>query len=401
MTRWLRFTAAAINDMPALLVVPMAMFCLWACVAEIYAAAVWAHYDGGLAVLGLVGFDVLSSWLLVYGFLKLANDLWDLRLPKHRQVLAGALTIVLGLIFVAPCAFVWAVSGSAHDIFMVEMGSVAGTAGALLGRLRSRVHPSPGVRFATAAAAPSVPAQFPKPWRAVRVALGPPYAPASWQRRLSELALLGTILAGLPLLVLLLGGSLQPRAFTVVLHASEFVGFVTAFVLCWVWPLTRLVAVFNLQNAAPTELALLPGLGTARQQLRRMYLVALSIPAASLVVLFGIALGLAALEHLPEVIYIKLAAQFLLAALIAIAILTGQIANPRARSTGITILMTFQIWTLSFVLWTSTWHVPDSVAFRWLTAALVLVVLMLAMGTTLYSLRKLLRRPHLFVEISA
>jgi hypothetical protein len=313
-------------------------------------------------------------------------------------LLAGALSIVLGLIFVAPCAFVWAVSGSAHDVFMVEMGSVVGTAGALLGRLRSQLRRAPEVRPATAAA-PSLPARFPQPWRAVRMALGPPYAPASWQLRLGELALLVTILAGPALLVLLLGSSLQPRTRIILIHAAEFIGFVTAFVLCWVWPLTRLVAIFNLQNSAPTELALLPGLGTGRQQLRRMYLVALSIPAGSLLVLFGIALGLVALEHLPTVIYIKLAAQFLVAPLVALAILAGQIAHSRPRSTAITILMTFQIWTFSFVVWIDTWHVHDSVAFRWLTAALVLTVLLLAIGISLYSLRKLLRRPHPFVEM--
>ena len=142
-------------------------------------------------------------------------------------------------------------------------------------------------------------------------------------------------------------------------------------------------------------------LGSGRQQLRRLYLVALSIPAANLVVLFGIALGLVALEHAPKVIYIKLAAEFLLAPLLAVSIMAGQIANPRARSTGLTILSTFQIWTITFVIWTGTWAVHDSDAFRWLTAALVLMVLMLATGMALYSLRKLLKRPHPFVEISS
>jgi hypothetical protein len=398
MTRWLRFTAAAINGTPQLLTLPLVIICLWAFPAEFYAAFAWAHYGGSFAVLGLVAYNVLCAWLLVFWFLKFAQDLSDLRLPKQRQVLAGGLSLVLGLIFLAPCVFVWAVSGSARDVFMVEFGSVVGTAGALLMRRRSQLHHPTGVRLPTAATAPSRPAHFPRPWRVVRVALGPPYAPASWRRRLSELALLGAVLAGPALLVSLLGSALGPPVHTVMLHTAIFVGFVTAFVLCWVWPLTRLVAIFNFQNAAPTELALLPGLGTGRQQLRRLYLVALSIPAGSLVVLFGIALGLVALEHLPKIIYIKLAAQFALAPLVAVAILAGQIANPRARSTGISILMTFQIWTFSFVLWTGTWEVPDSLAFRWLTAALVLIALLLAIGMSFYSLRKLLRRPHPFVE---
>jgi hypothetical protein len=399
MKRWLRFAAAAINAQPVLLVLPLVMLCVWGFPAEFYAAMASAHYGGSFAVLGLVGFNVIGAWLLVVGLLRLAQDLADLRLPKQRQVLAGALTLVFGLNFVAPWTFVWAVSGNAHDIFMVELGSVVGTGAALLGRLRSQRRRPPAVLLATAAAAPTLPAQLPRPWRAVRVALGPPYAPASWLRRVSELALLGAILAGPPLLVLLLGSSLKPRTLTVLLHTAEFLGFLSAFVVSWVWPLTRVVAIFNLQNAAQTELALLPGLGTGRQQLRRMYLVALSIPAVSLVVLFGIALGLVALEHLPKIIYIKLAAQFLLAPLAAIAILAGQIANPQPRSTGFTILMTFQIWTFTFALWAGTWDVRDSVAFRWATAALVLVLLLIAMGMSLYSLRKLLRRPHPFVEL--
>ena len=99
--------------------------------------------------------------------------------------------------------------------------------------------------------------------------------------------------------------------------------------------------------------------------------------------------------------YLKLAVQFVLIPLVTLPILIGQIANARARSVGIMILMTFHFGLVTLLIWAATRNVPDSAPFRWLTAAMVLAVLMFAIGMSLYSLRKLLRRPHPFVEITS
>jgi hypothetical protein len=401
MMRWVRFAASMINGTPILLIMPVVMFCLWAGVAEIYAVSVWAHFGGDFAVLGLVGVNVLYSWLLLFGYFSLAHDLRDLRLPKHRQVLVGALAIVLGLIFVAPCTFVLSVHGSEHDFLMVAMGSVAGTAGALLWRLRSGVRDASRSRISAAGIVPSVAAQLPNPWRAVRVALGPPYAPASWQRRVIELASLCAVVAAAPLLVLLFESSLRPRTFNVLLRAAEIVGFLTAIGLCWIWPLSRLVAIFNPQSGALPELALLPGLGGGRQQLRRISVVALSAPAGGLVVLLIIALSQVALEHVPNAIYARVVLEFLLIPLITAPILLGQIVTPRATSTWSgTALMFSQTWTLGFLVW-STWNVPDTAMVRVWTVALALLFAVFVVGMSVHPLRKLLQRPHPFVEMSS
>ncbi len=130
--------------------------------------------------------------------------------------------------------------------------------------------------------------------------------------------------AGAPLLVLLYEASLQPRAFPYVLHATEFVGFLAAIGLCWVWPLSRLVAIFNPERGALTELALLPGFGSGRQQLRRLYLVALGLPFAGLILLLISALVLVTLQHLRNGVYLQLTLEFLFIPLITLPILIGQ-----------------------------------------------------------------------------
>ena len=286
MRHWARVAASEVLRTPIVPVTMIMMGCMWYAAAGIYGVVVQVHWHSEIPVLGLVGFNMLASWLLVFSFLRFAHDMRDLRLPKHRQVLTGALIIILGLIFVAPCVFVWAVHGGARDDFMVAMGSVVGTAGSLLWRswrLRSQARSAPGTRMSAAAFAPSL--ALPTPARAVRIALGPPYAPASWRTRLIELVTLCAVVALVPLLVAAYENSMRPRTFTFVLHSSEFIGFLIAVLLCWVWPLYRLLAIFNPQRGTLTELALLPGMGNGRQQLRRLYLVGLGVPGAGLVVL--------------------------------------------------------------------------------------------------------------------
>jgi hypothetical protein len=167
--------------------------------------------------------------------------------------------------------------------------------------------------------------------------------------------------------------------------------------------LSRLVAIFSPRNAAQTELALLPSLGSGQQQLRRIFLVALSIPAGSLVILLGIGLGLVTLEHLPHSIYAKLAAELLLVPLIAVPVLATRIANSNPRSGAVMVAITSQIWTFTIMIWTNSWdgNGPLMDLFRWLMAALFLVAVLVSVGISAYALRKLLRRPHPFVEMAS
>lgn len=407
MTRWLKFAGRTIDGTPILLITPLLMIAAWIASAEIYAVALQIPAHGESAALVLVGLNVVCSWLLVFCLTALVCDMHELRLPRHRQVLAVGVIFIFGFIFVAPCALVWCLNGGARNVFMIGMGSVAGTAGALLWRFRSAARNASGARVSHAAAAPSIAVQLPNPRRAVRVALGPPYAPASWQRRGIELVGLGAAVAGAPLLVLLYEASLQPRAFPYVLHATEFVGFLAAIGLCWVWPLSRLVAIFNPERGALTELALLPGFGSGRQQLRRLYLVALGLPFAGLILLLISALVLVTLQHLRNGVYLQLILEFLFIPLITLPILIGQLTKPSMPAAwSVRVQLLSQMCTISFLVWSNIWDsgAPASATvhqLRLLEVGLVLAALMIFVGFSIHSLRKLLQRPHPFVEISS
>ncbi len=137
MTRWLKFAGRTIDGTPILLITPLLMIAAWIASAEIYAVALQIPAHGESAALVLVGLNVVCSWLLVFCLTALVCDMHELRLPRHRQVLAVGVIFIFGFIFVAPCALVWCLNGGARDVFMIGMGSVAGTAGALLWRFRS------------------------------------------------------------------------------------------------------------------------------------------------------------------------------------------------------------------------------------------------------------------------
>jgi hypothetical protein len=166
-----------------------------------------------------------------------------------------------------------------------------------------------------------------------------------------------------------------------------------------------LLAIFNPERGALTELALLPGLGGGRQQTRRLYLVALGVPAGGLVLLLLSALVLVKLQHLPHGVYLKLALEFLLIPLITLPILVGQIAKPSMPAAwSVAVLMVSQTWAFSPLVWSNLWDMPDSVTvhtFRRLIVGIILAALIFYTGYSIYSLRKLLRRPHPFVEVSS
>ena len=79
----------------------------------------------------------------------------------------------------------------------------------------------------------------------------------------------------------------------------------------------------------------------------------------------------------------------------------AQLANPGAPNAWARpLVMISQIWPYTFIVWT-TWdaaqHLP--VMWRWLGAAVILAALMILMGMAIFSLRKVSRRPHPFVEV--
>lgn len=403
MTRWVRPAAVAILTTPILLVMLLLVVCLWASAAEIYWAVLQAPHHGETAAFVLAGVDVVYVWLLVFFLLVLLQALEELRIPRLRQLFATALLLILAFVFVAPCAIVWSLGGAAPDVFMIAIASVAGTAGALLWRLGHRARGAPDAGLNARTVTPSVAAQRPQPWRAVRLALGAPYAPASWKRRVMELALLCAVLAGAPLLVWCFESSLNPRGFRILLQVAEFMSFVIAIGLCWIWPLVRVVVLFTSRSGALTELALLPGQGSSRQQLRRLCLVALSVPAGALLVLLLLALGVVALDHPPQAAYVKVALEFLLIPLCTLPPLAGRLNKPHGPAAwGGAIVMFSQTWTWFIVFWTAnpeSWHgLPDLI--HWLILAVIVVAVMVMVGLTVFSLRKLAQRPHPFLEVS-
>jgi hypothetical protein len=387
MTYWVRPAAIAICGRPTALLVLLMTFFTWCAAAEIYWVALQVPHHGESAAVLIVGLDVVYSWLLVYMLLALLQGLEELRIPQLRPLRAAVLIFMLAFVFVAPCALMWWLGAAAWDVLFMAMGSVAGTAGA---RLNARTVTT------------SVPAQFPKPWRAVRVALGAPYAPESWKRRVSELALLCAALAGAPLLVLFFEGSLSPRGLPILLHVAELVSFVIVIGLCWLWPLVRVVTLVTSQSGTLTELALLPGQGSGRQQLRRLCLVALSLPAGALLVLLVLALGLVALEHPPHAVYVKVALEFLLIPLLTLPALAGRLTKPRGANAWAGAMVMFsQIWTWMIIFWTTTpesWHGLPRI-FLWVAIAVIAAGLIFLIGSTVHSVRKLLQRPHPYMEV--
>jgi hypothetical protein len=407
MMRWVRFVGAAMNATPILLITLVLMVGAWAAAAQIYAITLQVAGSGEFAILVLVGLNVVCSWLLVFRLSGFVHDLQELRLPKQRRLLAGGSMWIFAFIFAAPCALVWSLNGGAGDITMVAMGSLAGSSGALLWRWRSQARTAPGVRVSVPAVAPAVPAQRPSPWRAVRLALGPPYAPASWQRRGIQLATLCAVVSGAPFLALLYEGSLQPRAFPYVLHAAQFLGFMAAIGLCWVWPLSRLLAIFNPERGTLSELVLLPGLGSGAQQLGRLCLVAVGLPFVGLLLLYIGAMALVMLQHLPHDLYRRVSVNFLMIPLITVPILLTQTSKAQMPATwSLVVLMFSQMWTFSFLLWSGIGD-PGVIAsvlghtVSRLAAGLVLAAVIIVIGFSIHSIRKLLQRPHPFVEISS
>jgi hypothetical protein len=405
MTRWPRASIAAIGHTPILPVMLVLLVTFWFSAGEIYAAATARPHHGETAAIVLGGLNFLFSCGLFFALARFDRQLRELRLPKQPQVRAAALGFIIGPILLAPCALVWWLNGGARDVLIIAMGLVAGMPAAFLAHSLSSVRHGTGGQRELTAMAPSALARAPKPWAAARIALGPPFSPAPWSKRLMQLAALGAVLSVAPIVVHFFEGSLKPGVFRGALHAAEFVGFFPAIALCWAWPLTRLAAILGPPSAEQAELALLPGLGGSRAQLRRLCLVGLGVPIGALGALLVLALGLAALEQRPHPIYAAMVLEFLLIQAVTFPMLFGQMNKPGQFSAlKLTAGITSPSIAFTWVIWLSIWEGPDSPVLhtlRLLGCGLVLLSLAISSGYLVYSMRKFLRRPHLFVEMSS
>jgi hypothetical protein len=391
MTRWGWAGAVAICASPQVLVMLLLMFSIWAGTAEIIAAIDAVSYHGEVPALMLAGFNApFAAWMFA-NFLNLGADLRELRTPQRRQLLIGALGFFLALMVVAPAALALSWHLVLRDVVVVVLGTVAGMTGAALWTVRAR---------GRAADSGWVPNRS----RELRVALGPPYAPTTWRARLLQFALLFAVLFGPALLVIAFGRSLSSGSFAAWMHAAEFLGVAVAIALCWIWPLSRTVALFNPLRGASTELALLPGLGNDRPGLGRLFLIAVWPPAVALVLLFVIAIGAAWLERPPSATYVKLAVEFSLVPLGTLPLFLGEIAQPRARGgrLWLLILMLSPVYSVNSMIWNGSWQAFAALPqLRWGGIAGVLMILIFIIGMSLLLLQKIRQRPHPFVDVSA
>ena len=398
-TRRVWVTAAALCGTPNCAAPLLLIAGLWAGSAELYTTATEASRGAGLVGLAfIVVVNVVICGWFFYNLLQFAHDLKQLHLPEQRSLLIGPLAFILSLTFIAPCALVLSVHGGVRDLIVVAVGWCTGIAAALLWRHRSAVtSPNNGHRTQVSEGAAGARAAR----RALRTALGGPYAPASWRRRSLELAVVGAVLAGAPLLVMLSGSSLSSRSFSRLLHTAELVSLLAAMALCWIWPLSRALALFDLERGALHELALLPALGDGQRQRRRLYRVILGIPTAALLGLLIIAMSAAWLQGLSASVYPRLALQFVLFPLITLPILLGYLQpKPTWKVWAIALFLLSPTWTFTLMIWTWSADMLAVQLLRWMSIAVALGIGAL-IGQMLYLLRKLASRPHPFVDVSS
>jgi hypothetical protein len=393
MMRWVRAGALVLCGAPRVLVATLLIFCVWGAVGEVVTAATTLPYRGEFAAVGLCSFNMPFAGMLFANFLKLARDLRELRLPHRRPLLAASLAFLVMLMVLAPSVLAWSWHTGLFDVLMVASAAIAGAGLGWLGTRRASAREPAGARKTATSSGRA---------QALRVALGPPYAPTSSVMRLAQLALLAAALAVAPVLVGVFGGSLSAANFAILLHVAELLSFIAAIVLCWIWPLSRVVVLFNPERGGLSELALLPGLGERDLQLRQLLKVVLTLPVAGLMALLVIALGVARLAHVADDTYIKLTLEFLLIPMVTLPELFGRIAQGRAsRGRSVGFFMASQTGTLTVVVWTMSWNMFALLTLRWLIVAFALVSLTVVVAMSLHYLRRISQRPHLFMDVSS
>jgi len=393
MMRWVWAGATALCGAPRVLIAILMMFCLWAAVGEIVTAATTLPHRGEFAAVMLCAFNMPFAGVLFANFLSLARDLRELRLPHRWPLLAVSLTFLVVLLVLVPSVLAWSWHTGLFDVLIVAAAAIVGAALGWLWTLRARAR---DLGRAWKKARVSGRSQ------ALRVALGPPYAPTSWAVRLTQFGLLCAALILAPTLVGVFGGgSLSAPDFAILLHVAEFLSFIVAIVLCWIWPLSRVVILFNPERGALSELALLPGLSDRDLRLRHLCRVVMTLPVTGLLTLLVMAFGVARLAHVADDAYIKLALEFLLIPMVTVPVLLGQIAQRKAQAVwSVVFFMAAQTLTLTVLLWTLSWNMYAVPTLRWLIVAFVLVCLTVVVMTSLHSLRRISQRPHLFMDVS-
>jgi len=392
MMRWAWAGAAALCGAPRALVAILMMFCVWAAVGEIVAAATLPH-RGEFAAVMLCSFNAPFAAMLFANLLKLTRDVRELRLPRARHLLSASTVFLVGLMVVAPSLLAWTWHTGFLDVAIVAAAAIAGAAVGWLGTLRARAR-TQGRAWEKAGSSVRS--------RALRIALGPPYAPTSWLVRLTQVGLLCAALIASPMLVGVFGAPLSAPNFAIVLHVAEILGFLVAIVLCWIWPLSRVVILFNPERGGLSELALLPGFGERGLQLRQLCGIVMALPLAGLLALLVMAFGIALLAHLAQGAYLKLALEFLLIPMVTLPVLLSQIAQRKASSIwSVVFFMATQTLTLTMLLWTLSWERYAVQTLRWFIITFVLLTLTVAVAVSLHFLRRISARPHLFLDVSS
>jgi hypothetical protein len=390
--RWLWAGATALCGAPRVLVAMLVMFCLWGAVGEIVTVATTLSHRGEFAAVMLCSFNMPFAGMLFANFLNLARDLRELRLPHRRPLLIAAMAFGVVLMVLAPSLLAWSWHTGRFDVLLVAAAAIAGAAMGWLGTLRGRARSQGHARKMAGMTGRS---------QVLRVALGPPYAPSSYLVRLTQFAVLSVALLIAPVLVGVLGGSLSAPNFAILLHVAELLSFLVAMVLCWIWPLSRVVILFNPERGGLSELALLPGLGARDLRLRQLCTVVMTVPVAGLLVLLLVALAVARMAQVADEVYIKLALEFLLIPVVTLPVLLGQIAQRGAHGVwSVGFFMTTQILALTVLFWTLSAKMFAVPTLRWLIVAFVLVTVTIVLIASLHSLRRIARRPHLFMDVS-
>lgn len=361
---------------------------------------------GGAVATGLFAFQgLLLSWLLFGSLLDLAREMDRLRLPDHRSFLAATAALILGLTLLAPATLLLVVDRSGWQVLAVGLACGTGVVAAFLRGSSTRRTPWLGTAAGPASGGAARAARQ-RAFRAMRMALGPPYAPASWRQRLAQLGALCVALAGIPALALMIGTPLHWVARAEVFHAAELLGLLIAAGLCWVWPLYRVMVLLNFKRGALAELAVLPGLGDGGQQRRRLYRAVLAVPGVGLGTLLILALGVAWLQGEPLSVYVRLTVELVGLPLLTLPIALGLTAQRRTATLWgggrlLVIQLVFQTCWYAYVVWVIGWAWPMlSGRLRWIAIPLFSAVLIVLLGFSLYHLRKFARRPHPFVEVA-
>jgi hypothetical protein len=392
MMRWVRAGATVLCGAPRVLIATLMIFCLWGAVGEVVTTATTLSHRGEFAAIVLCSFNMPFAGILFANFLNLARDLRELRVPHRGPLLAAAMSFLLVLMVLAPSVLAWSWHTGLADVLIVASAGIAGGALGWIGTLWARARDPARARKTATISGRS---------QALRVALGPPYAPTSWPMRLTQLGLLGAALIVAPVLVGVFGGSLSTQNFALLLQVAELLSFMAAIVLCWIWPLSRVVILFSPERGGLSELALLPGLGGRDLRLHQLCRVVMTGPLTGLLALLLVALGVASMAQVADDTYIKLTLEFLLIPMVTLPVLLGMIVRRGASGVwSVGFFMVTQTLTLTVLLWTLSSKMFAVPSLRWLIVAFVLLILTIVVITTLHCLRRISQRPHLFMDVS-